>query len=110
MAESRIPEELQALLECKICFEEYTLGRMPCTLQCGHSLCFQCAFKLIVNSFITCPLDKQRFRVDAVSGNKSYMNLIGAVKQHYCNIKWKNIEKRGNHVIHLIKSNTSLTK
>ena len=93
MTESKIPFEIQKLLECGICFEEYRKDLMPCTLPCGHSICFACVFKLQKDSKIVCPMDKRSMRIAGVSGNKSLMNLIGTLKSFYENKPWVPIMK-----------------
>ena len=91
--ESKIPFEIQRALECGICFEEYRKDLMPCTLPCGHSICFACVFKLQKDSKISCPMDKRSMQIESVSGNKALMNLIGALKSFYENKAWVPITK-----------------
>lgn len=93
MVEFGISLELQQAFECTICYEEYKVERMPCTLPCGHSICFQCAFKLVKNSMLVCPMDKKELKVIAFSGNKSLMNLIGTIRAHYSNKIWTPIRQ-----------------
>ncbi|EGT51835.1 hypothetical protein CAEBREN_24285 [Caenorhabditis brenneri] len=51
-----------ASLECKVCFEEYSEadGHIPRMLSCGHTICEDCAEKLLDDQWmIRCPLDRK---------------------------------------------------
>lgn len=84
MAEINIPIELKQSFDCTICYEEYDIKRMPCTLSCGHTFCFQCIMKLISSNFtLLCPMDKKTLKIQVISGNLSFMNLINKIKCYY---------------------------
>ncbi|CAL2031737.1 unnamed protein product [Caenorhabditis brenneri] len=50
------------MIECKICLREFSdgdVGRTPRILtSCGHTLCEECAQKILVGNQITCPFDR----------------------------------------------------
>ncbi|OMJ80333.1 hypothetical protein SteCoe_19431 [Stentor coeruleus] len=84
MAEKNIPVELKQSFDCTICFEKYNIKRLPCTLSCGHTFCFQCIMKLISSNFtLLCPMDKKTLKIQVISGNLSFMNLINKIKSFY---------------------------
>lgn len=50
--------ELETLLRCAVCFEEYSRRYPPVTLQCGHTFCGECIHKLKKRKvFVRCPVD-----------------------------------------------------
>jgi hypothetical protein len=53
-------------LNCPICFDSYSEGRIPLILpQCGHTICSHCATQIQCNSaqqLITCPIDRKVLR------------------------------------------------
>ena len=84
MVERTIPDNIKHFFDCSICFEEYSMSRYPCTLQCGHTLCQPCIQKLMSKAnTITCPLDKKNFKVKILSANLSFLNLLSRVKHFY---------------------------
>ncbi|CAL4081285.1 unnamed protein product, partial [Meganyctiphanes norvegica] len=61
-------------LSCKICFESYTGSELsrPRSLFCGHTLCGECATKLLVNGELRCPLCQQNHKYQSL--NKIIIN------------------------------------
>lgn len=88
MVEPTIPDHIKHYFDCTICFEEYSITRYPCTLQCGHTLCQPCILKLMSKAnIIVCPLDKKKFKLTILSANLSFLNLLSRVKHFYTGSK-----------------------
>lgn len=54
---------------CEICKEPYTYGRDPMVINCGHSFCSYCIYKMN-----RCPFDKEPIK--KINKNYQYINLL----------------------------------
>ncbi|CAP37767.1 Protein CBG20824 [Caenorhabditis briggsae] len=52
--------ELKPWRKCRICFEEYEeeLEHSPQVLECGHTVCYRCLWKMADPDGVLCPFDR----------------------------------------------------
>ncbi|CAL4131121.1 unnamed protein product, partial [Meganyctiphanes norvegica] len=68
-------------LNCKICSNPYATSglRRPRTINCSHSLCGECASKLLVNRKIICPFCQRTHACENIDGiiiNRDLISII----------------------------------
>ncbi|TNV77193.1 hypothetical protein FGO68_gene6984 [Halteria grandinella] len=76
---------------CEICMEGYgsLVDKEPVVLGCGHTMCKQCAIKLIKRNKVQCPFDKKIFEIpdhNDLSINYALLSLIEEELNSYATI------------------------
>ncbi|CCD61648.1 RING-type domain-containing protein [Caenorhabditis elegans] len=94
-----------AIFECEVCNEDYSNldeSRAPRVLKCGHSICQNCAVKLISNSVILCPkkcsetTEVQNGNVESLQKNFGLMQAMEMMEASSSNSPPKCKEHRYN--------------
>lgn len=52
--------------ECQICFDQYSENEThtPIILECGHTLCYSCVLRIIMDKKPQCPFDRKKIKPD----------------------------------------------
>ena len=59
------------IIQCGLCFEEFSKIHVPMVIQCGHTICKLCLEKLKQNKNTCCPFCKETFDYDPIQSGPS---------------------------------------
>ena len=101
---------------CAVCMEQYTDGKFPVGLPCGHLFCCQCVKHILdAVGLNICPIDRQLFSVSHVQ--RIYNNgeeetpreKLQNVTEYLTQLERKNseLESRNQHLERLLSTLTS---
>lgn len=84
MKNSNSLKNLEVLMTCPVCFEEYSSRHPPVALSCGHTFCKLCVLRLPRGSrFLKCPLDSKKTKDFSLATTKDYLALISEARESY---------------------------
>lgn len=105
-------DDLWEIVTCQICLCRYdTMKKKPVNMNCGHTICFDCAEKISVSTqfpLLTCPFDRETFYTSVKSLKVNFIALKLVEKlneQHTADLKKTNEVNAAAAAAQVVQSN-----
>lgn len=90
-------------IDCAVCFE--SIGSINCTTtKCGHTFCFQCIGKVIINNNNTCPLCRENL-IEGININVEGDNITIIEENYDSDSDTESMSDDDNNVIFIREGN-----